>query len=325
MDACKRRIALLAAAVGALGLPTVALAAEPFPSRPIRFILGAPPGGGGDALARLFAQHMGATLGTTIVVDNRPGASGNIGADAVAKAAPDGHTVLFAYTGHAINPALHKSMPFDTFKHFQPVAHLVSAQSVLLVKPSLNVRSVSDLVAMAKAKPEGLSFATLPGTIHFLAGKLLEQSAGVRFVVVPYKGTPPAMNDLASGQVDLMFNTVAAAQAMVKSGKVRALAVTGKSRASQLPDVPTSGEAGYPELAAEGWYGILVPAGTPSEVVIALNRAALATVADPAVQAKLASMDATPIGSTPEAFDRFIRQQHARWSEVIRRAGINAE
>lgn len=306
-------------------VPTGATAAEAYPSRPIRFVLGAPAGGGGDALARLFAQHMAATLKATVVVDNKPGASGNIGTDAVAKSAADGHTVLFAYTGHAINPALYKSLPFDTFKDFKPVAHLVSAQSVLLVRNTLPATNLRELVAQAKTAADGLSFATLPGTIHFLAGKLLEQTAGVRFVVVPYKGTPPALNDLASGQVDLMFNTVLAAQPMIKSGKVRALAVTGKARTRQLPDVPTAIESGFPELAAEGWYGILVPAATPAEVVDALNRAAQAALADPVVREKLASMDVTPVGGTPDVFDRFIRQEAARWGVVIRRSGISAE
>lgn len=315
----------LAACIDLAFLPIPATAADVYPSKPIRFVLGAPAGGGGDALARLFAQHMAGTLKATIIVENRPGASGNIGADAVAKAAGDGHTVLFAYTGHAINPGLYKSLPFDTFKDFKPVTHLVSAQSVLLVNPSMPAAGLRELVAMAKAKPDGMSFATLPGTVHFLAGKLLEQTAGVRFVVVPYKGTPPAMNDLASGQVDLMFNTVMAAQSMVKAGKLRALAVTGKTRTKQLPDVPTAAEAGFPELSAEGWYGILVPAGTPAEVVGALNRAAQLALADPAVRDKLASLDATPIGGTPEAFDRFIRQEATRWESVIRRAGISAE
>jgi tripartite-type tricarboxylate transporter receptor subunit TctC len=296
-----------------------------YPSRPIRFVLGAPAGGGGDALARLFSQHMAITLKVPIVIDNKPGASGNIGADAVAKAPADGYTVLFAYTGHAINPALYKALPFDTFKDFKPVAHLVSAQSVLLVRNSLQTANLRELVTMAKAKPDGLSFATLPGTVHFLAGKLLEQTAGVRFVVVPYKGTPPALNDLASGQVDLMFNTVFAAQPMIKSGKVRALAVTGKTRTKQLPNVLTTTEAGFPELAAEGWYGILVPAATPAHIVEALNRAAQAALADSVVREKLAGMDTMPIGGTPETFDRFIRQEATRWEAVIRKAGISAE
>jgi tripartite-type tricarboxylate transporter receptor subunit TctC len=317
---------LVAAVVFCAAATTIsAKATEPYPSRSVRFVLGAPAGGGGDALARLFAQHMAGTLKATVVVDNKPGASGNIGADFVAKAPADGHTVLFAYTGHAINPALYKTLPFDTFKDFKPVAQLVSAQSVLLVRQALPAVNLRELVAQAKAKPDGLSFATLPGTVHFLAGKLLEQTAGVRFVVVPYKGTPPALNDLAAGQVDLMFNTVLAAQPMIKGGKVRALAVTGKARSRQLPDVPTAIEAGFPELAAEGWYGILVPAATPANVVEALNRAALAALADPAVREKLAGMDVTPMGGTPEAFDRFIRQEAARWEGVIRRSGISAE
>jgi tripartite-type tricarboxylate transporter receptor subunit TctC len=296
-----------------------------YPNRPIRFVLGAPAGGGGDALARLFSQHMAATLKVPIVIDNKPGASGNIGADMVAKSPADGYTVLFAYTGHSINPALYKALPFDPFKDFKPVAHLVSAQSVLLVRSSLPTANLHELVTLAKTKPDGLTFATLPGTVHFLAGKLLEQTAGVRFVVVPYKGTPPALNDLASGQVDLMFNTVLAAQPMLKTGKVRALAVTGKTRTRQLPSVETATEAGFPELAAEGWYGILVPAATPTPIVEALNRAALAALADPAVRERLASMDTMPIGGTPEAFDRFIRQEAKRWEGVIRKAGISAE
>lgn len=296
-----------------------------FPNRPIHFVLGAPAGGGGDAVARVFSQHMAGTLKVPIIIDNKPGASGNIGADAVAKAAPDGYTVLFAYTGHTINPALYKALPFDTFKDFKPVAHLISAQSVLLVRDALPATTLRELVAAAKAKPEGLTFATLPGTIHFLAGKLLEQAAGVRFVMIGYKGTPPAMNDLAAGQVDFMFNTVLAAQPMIKSGKVRALAVTGKTRTRQLPGVPTATEAGFPELAAEGWYGILVPAATPPHIIEALNRAAQAALADPAVRERLAAMDATPIGGSPEAFDRFIRQEARRWEAVIRKAGISAE
>jgi tripartite-type tricarboxylate transporter receptor subunit TctC len=302
-----------------------AQSAEPYPNRPIRFILGAPAGGGGDVFARLFAQHMAATMKANIIVENKPGASGNIGADTVAKAPADGYTVLFAYTGHSINPSLFKSLPFDTLKDFAPVAHLLSAQSTLLVRQSLPANNMRELVALAKAKPESLSFATLPGTIHFLAGKLLEETAAVRLVVVPYKGTPPALNDLAAGQVDMMFNTVIAAQPMLKTGKVRAIAVTGKTRTKQLPDVPTTTEAGFPELAAEGWYGILVRTGTPVEMVLALNRAALAALADPLIRDKLAGMDVTTVGGTPEAFDRFIRQETARWGGVIKRAGITAE
>jgi tripartite-type tricarboxylate transporter receptor subunit TctC len=304
---------------------SAANAADAYPNRPIRFVLGAPAGGGGDALARLFSQHMAATLKTSIIVENRPGASGNIATDQVAKATPDGYTVLFAYTAHAINPALYKALPFDTFKDFKPVVQLASAQSVMLINPAVPVATLSDFVILAKNKPGGLNFGTLPGTVHFLAGKLLEQTAGVRFVTVSYKGTPPAMNDLAVGQIDFMFNTVLAAQPMLKAGKVRALVVTGKSRAKQLPDIPSAAQAGFPELSAEGWYGLLVPAGVPSEVVSSLNRAATAALADPVVRDKLSAMDVTGIGGTSSDFDRFIRQEATRWEAVIRRGGISAE
>ena len=298
-----------------------------YPSKPIHLIVPFPPGGGNDTVARAIAQQIGPDLGQPVVVDNRPGAGGSVGAELAAKAPADGYTLFLAGVGsHAVNPNLHAKLPYDAVKDFAPITLVASAPSVLVVNPSVPARSIAEFTAYARANPGKLNYASNGnGSAAQLAAAMYESMAGVRMVHVPYKGIAPAMTDLMSGEVQLMFGTVVALVPHIQAGKLRALAVTSRKRSALLPDVPTIAESGLPDYQAGSWYGILAPAGTPREVIERLHGAIIKAIRQPEVAKRLAAEGAEVIGSTPEEFGAHIRSEIARVGAVVRAAGIRIE
>ncbi|HZE60346.1 MAG TPA: tripartite tricarboxylate transporter substrate binding protein [Burkholderiales bacterium] len=319
--------ALLAALFLVTLAGTLPACAQEYPRKAIRLIVPFAPGGGNDTVARAIAQSAGASLGQPMVVDNRAGAGGILGAELAAKSAPDGYTLFLGGVGsHAVNPNLHTRLPYDPVKDFAPITLIASAPSVLVVHPSLPARTLAEFTALAKASPGRINYASNGnGSSAQLAAVLYESMAGVRMVHVPYKGLAPALVDLLGGEVQAMFSSVVAIVPNIKAGRLRALAVTGKRRAAALPEVPTLDESGVPGYEAGSWYGILAPAGTPQAIVAKLREAIVHALARPEVRERLASEGAEVIGSTPEAFAAHITAELARMGKLIRDAGIRME
>ncbi len=316
---------LCAAVLASAALP--ARAAEAWPSRPIRLVAPLAPGGSVDIIARLVASALTPALGQRVVVENRPGASGNVGVQAVATAVPDGYTlVLGSSSTFGANPSLFKSLPYDPIKGFAPISQVSVAPNVLVVTRDLPVSSVADLVTLAKRQPGRLSFASsgYGGSPH-LAGELFKASAGIDIAHIPYKGTGSAMADLLTGRVQMSFATVLAVLDQVKAGQLKALAVTGDARVAALPSVPTIVEAGYPEVRITGWNGVLAPAGTPKAVIDELSDAIRTAVRSPDLSAKLQTEGAIPVGSTPPEFAAFIAEEIRRWAAAVHAAGLVAQ
>jgi tripartite-type tricarboxylate transporter receptor subunit TctC len=320
----RRRILSAAAALAALGASAPA-AAQPFPTRPVRFVVPFP-GGFTDTLARMVGQKMADALGQPVLVENRPGASGAIGAQEVLRAPADGHAMCLGHIGtHALNPHLQAKLAYDPAE-LVPVTLLVQLPNLLVASPTLPVRSVQELVALARGKPGELSYASPGnGTSGHLAAELLKAQAGVNLVHVPYKGTAEALQDLGSGRVHLMFDTVAQGLAQSKAGRVKALAVTSPQRTPLEPEVPTMAESGFPGWDTAAWFGLMVRAGTPPEAIARLHAEAVRALNAPEVRDRLVGMGATPVGNAPAAFARFVAEESARWGEVIRKAGIKAD
>src|SRR6267378_3969153 len=298
-----------------------------YPAKPIHLIVPFPPGGGNDTVARAIAQQLGPDLGQPVVVDNRPGAGGSVGAELAAKAPPDGYTLFLAGVGsHVVNPNLHARLPYDPVRDFTPITLLATAPSVLVVNPAVPARSVAEFTAYARANPGKLNYASNGnGSAAQLAAAMYETMADVRMVHVPYKGIAPAMTDLMSGEVQLMFGTIVALVPHIQAGKLRALAVTSRTRSALLPDIPTLAESGLPDYEAGSWYGILAPAGTPREVIERLHAAIVKALKQPDVSKRLAAEGAEVIGSTPEEFGAHIKAEIARVGSVVRAAGIRIE
>ena len=322
-----RRAALSLAATLAILAPQASAAADAYPAKPIRFVVAFPPGGGTDIIARSIAQKLAERLAQQVVVDNRPGAGGNIGTDTVAKSAPDGYTMLMGSAGPlAINASLFASMPFDPVRDLAPVTLAASTPNVLVVHPSLRAATVNELIALAKARPGEINFASSGhGTPAHLAGELFNSMAGVKMVHVPYKGAAPALADLLGGQVQLMFSTMPPALPHVKDGKLRALAVTSSKRSRAMPELPTVDEVALPGFEANTWHGVVVPAGTPAAVVVRLNREIVAILHMPEVVARLSGQGAEALGSTPEEFAAYIKSETLKWAKVVRDSGAKAE
>jgi len=301
--------------------------AQTYPTRPIRLIVPFPPGGGNDTVARAIADQAGPALGQPIVVDNRPGAGGIIGADLAAKSAPDGYTLFLGGVGsHAVNPNMHPKLSYDAVKDFAPITLVASAPSVLAVHPALPPRTIAEFTTYARANPGKLNYASNGnGSSSHIAAVMYETMAGAKMVHVPYKGFGPALTDLMSGRVELMFNSIVAILPHIQSGKLRALAVTSKKRSSLLPDVPTLAEAGLPEYEAGSWYGILAPAGTPPAVIQRLHAEITKAVQMPEVQKRLAGEGADVIASTPQEFAAHIKAELARMRDVVRAGGMRLE
>jgi len=319
----------LARILHAIALATVASIAfaQPYPSKPIRFVVPYPPGGPLDTVARLLGQKVSESVKQPVVVDNKPGAGGNIGADAVAKSAPDGYTILMgAVATHAINPTLYANIPYDPIKDFQPVTQLASTPNVLIVNNSVPASNVREFIAYAKANPGKLNFGSgSTGSAGHLAGELFKTMAGVDMLHVPYKGAAPAMQDLVAGQVQLMFDNFASANTQVKAGKVKALAVTTAKRSALAPELPTIAESGLPGFDINTWFGIFVPAGTPREVVDRLHAEFTRALALPDIREKIANLGAEPVGSRPEEFVAYVKSEGEKYARVIKASGAKAD
>ncbi len=296
-----------------------------FPDRPISMVVPYAPGGAADAVARVLAARMANKLGATIVVENKAGASGMIGAGYVAKAAPDGYTMLYDATPFSINPELFAKMPYAK-DALQPLSLVLLAPNILIVKADSSFKTVDDLVARARAEPGKLNFASGgSGTVQRLASELFRQKLDLDMVHIPYKSGGPAITDVMGGQVDFMFSTIAASSPLVVAGKLRALAVSAPERASRLPEVPTVAETVVPGYEAYEWNGIFVPAGTPADIARALQQTLVQVLQEDDIQQRLGDLGARPIGSTPEEFAAFLEKESAKWAEVIRNGDIKVD
>jgi tripartite-type tricarboxylate transporter receptor subunit TctC len=300
--------------------------AQTFPTKPIRLVVSYPPGGGADLMARLVAPRMAETLGQPVVVENKPGASGQIAALEVARASADGHTLLFDASSFAVNPSLYAKLPYDPAKAFTPIAVLALFPNVLVVTPSFEARDVRELVALARAKPGTIAFASSGnGSAQHLAGELFRQKAGVDITHVPYKGGGPALNDVMGGQVPIFFANMASSLQQVKGGKLRALAITGAHRSPALPEAPTMAEAGIAGYEVYEWNAIFAPAGTPAAVVAKIADAAGKAMQAAEFRERVAALGGEIAAYGPAQSDRFIREQTELWGRVVRAANIKVD
>lgn len=300
--------------------------ASNYPDKPIRMIVPYPPGGPTDLTARVVAAEMGNSMGQPIVVDNRAGASGMIGADAVAKATPDGYTFLANASIHIINPSVYKNMTFDALDDFVPITQLARVPLVLVVPASSPIKTVQDLVAYAKAKPGGLNFGSSGNaSAQHLAGELFKRVAGIPMQHVPYKGSAPALQDLAGGQIDLMFDSMPSATGLINAGKLRAIAVTTLDRAKARPELPTISQSGYPGFDIATWYGYWAPKNTPPQIVESLAKAAQIALKNPKVIEAYLSMGAEPVGSTPQEFAAYNQAEAKKWGDIVKESGAKLD
>lgn len=300
--------------------------AQSYPVKPVRIVVPYAPGGGVDIVARAVGQELTKRLGQTILVENRTGAGGNVGSDAVAKAAPDGYTLLMASPANTINPSLYTKMPYDPMRDLVPIALIGSVPTVLIANRSLPVQNVKQLVALAKSQPGAVIYGSGgSGTTEHLAGEMFKSAAGVDMLHVPYKGGAQVMTDLLGGQIALTFVNQLGALPHINAGKVKALAVASVERSAALPQVPTFAESGYPEFRISVWWGIMGPAGMPKELVTQLNREIVAALASPEMKERLQTLSARPIGGTPEQFTKFFADETARWARVVKASGARVD
>lgn len=323
---CPRLPSAFAVVAAALIMPAAAWS-QTWPSKPVRWIVPFSPGGGVDVTTRTIASRMGTKPGHQFVIDNRGGANGNIGAGIVAKAPPDGYTLLTATTGIiVINPHLYSKLTFDAVKDLVPVTPVVDVINVLVVHPSLPVKSVKELIALAKARPNQLNFATSgPGGSDHIATELFKSTTGAQLVHVPYKGGAPAMVDLVAGHVQLMFATMAVAVGPVKAGRLRALGVTSSKRYPLMPELPTIAEAGVPGYEAAFWFGVFVPQGSPREIIARLNGEVRSALQAPEIQQRLLESGLIATGSTPEEFAAFVQAESRKWAKLVKERGLKAD
>jgi tripartite-type tricarboxylate transporter receptor subunit TctC len=317
-------------ALGAIGLSLplarAASAQDAYPTRPVRMVVPFAAGGSTDILARLIAQQLATRLGQQFVVENKPGAGTNIAAEFVVKSRPDGYTLLFGAAAMATNPSLLPSMPYDLFKDLAPIAVIGRTPLVLVVHPSVPARSVQELLALARSRPDGLNAATGGnGTIPHLATELLRFESGAKLTHIPYRGQATAMPDVLSGRVPMMLESIPPLLPVIRNGELRALAVAEPERLSLLPDVPTLIESGFPGFSAAAWNAMFAPAGTPAPILAKLNAEVNAIMRQPDVVARFAELGARPVGGTPEEMQRFLRAEVDRWADVVRRSGAKAD
>jgi tripartite-type tricarboxylate transporter receptor subunit TctC len=299
--------------------------AQSYPNRPVRVLVGFPPGGGTDIAARLLAPKLSEYLGQQFVVENRPGATTNIATELVAKSPPDGHTLLFTTSAIAINMSLYKSLPFDALRDFAPISVFAEAPNLLVAHQSAGA-SVAELVAQAKARPGSLNYSSAgSGTTQHLAGEVFKLRSGTQIVHVPYKGTAASLTAVIAGEVQFSFANVPAILGHVKNGRLRALAVAGPRRSDLMPEVPTMKEAGVEGVEVPVWYGLLAPAATPRSIVVALGEATARTARSPDTRQRLVEQGADPVGNTPEEFSKMLREEVAKYAEVVRISGAKAE
>jgi tripartite-type tricarboxylate transporter receptor subunit TctC len=318
-----RSIVRLAGLSVALCVSTAALAQSDFPSKPIRVLVPYPAGGAVDVIARVLGPSLNASFKQPIIVDNKPGASGILATEALLKAPPDGHTIIIVISSHSVNPSLYKKLPYDTLQDFAPVTLIGTGPNILSVNPSLPAHSVNDLIALAKARPGKINYASFgTGSSSHLSGELFNLMAGVKLVAVPYKGAGPAVTDVLGGHVSLMFGNMPVSLPQVRSGQLRALAVTGAKRSPAAPELPTISESGLSGYETGEWWGVLVHSKTPKSLVQRWNREIVAALRDPTVKERLSDLGADISADSPEAFGQFIKQQLGKWGDVIRRAQI---
>jgi tripartite-type tricarboxylate transporter receptor subunit TctC len=315
----------LASALVAPAFVRSALAADKYPSRPVHFITGFAAGGPVDIVARVMSDWLSADLGQQFVVENRGGSGGNIGAAAVVNSPPDGYTILFDAPNNAISTSLYKKLPFDFIRDTVPVAGIMQLTNIMVVPPSLPVKTVGEFIAYAKARPGELSFASSGnGTSVHMTAELFKAMTGVELIHVPYRGSAPAMPDLMTGKVHVMFDNLPGSIEFVRNGQLRALGVTAAQRSEALPNVPTIGET-VPGYEARVWYGISAPKGTPPEIVAILNKSVASALADPKMKAKLAELGGIPMPMTPPEFGKLIADETEKWAKVVKFANISVE
>ena len=298
---------------------------DAYPVKPLRFILPFPPGGGTDILGRLIAERLSASLGQPVVVENRGGAGGNVGAEAAARSTPDGYTIVLVAPSLAISPTLYSKLNYDAVKDFAPISLVATVPNVVITQPALPA-TLQEFAALARAKPGELNFGSGgSGTSNHLAGELFNIVAGVKLVHIPYKGVNLAMQDVLAGNIHFVVIGIPAAAPHIKAGKLRALAVLAPNRSPALPDVPTAAEAGMPAFEVTTWYGVLAPAGTPKNIVTRLNQELVMAMHSPEMKAPLAASGTDPVTSTPEEFAAYIRQEIAKWGDVVKKANLKAD
>jgi tripartite-type tricarboxylate transporter receptor subunit TctC len=321
----RRRFLHLAAGAAALPALSRVASAETYPSRPVHWIVSFAAGGPNDIVARIIGQYLSEHLGQQFVIENRPGAGGNVGMQSVLSAVPDGYTIAFVGPNYAINPAIYDKLPFDFIRDSAPVAGTIRLANVMEVHPAVPANTVAEFIAYAKANPGKINFASGGvGTSPHLSGELLKSMTGINIVHVPYRGTAPALSDLLAGQVQVLFDNIPGSIGHIKNGKVRALGVTGSKRVAAIPDVPTIGET-VPGYEVSIWYGIAAPRGTPPKIVEKLNQAVNAVLGDPKLQARLAELGGEPMPMTPAQFGKLVAEETERWGKLIRAANIKAE
>ncbi len=321
-------IAMLVAATCAAALhAVVAVAADTYPVRPVRLIVPFPPGGPADALARIIGERLSTSLGQSVVIDNRPGAAGNIGMELAAKAAADGYTLVLAPAGNlTVNPSLYRSVPYDVSRDFAPVTVIAAVPNILVVNPAVPAQNLAELIRYAKANPGRLNFSSPgSGSGAHLAGELLKSTAGIDVVHVPYNGIAPAVTAVVAGDVQMMFAGAPSALPQASAGKLRALAVASPKRIAAAPALPTLDESGLPGFDVTSWYSIVAPAGTPPAVIERLQREIAGALDNPDVRAKLAGLGAEPIANSPAEFAAMIKSETAKWGKIVKDANIKAE
>jgi tripartite-type tricarboxylate transporter receptor subunit TctC len=329
MTTLTRRLRIGVAAIAAFG----AIAAGPFaraqtawPDHPVRFIVPYPPGGGTDVIARIVQERFQNALGQPIIIENRGGAAGSLGTDVVAKSAPDGYTVLFTLSSHTINPAIYAKLPFNTVADFAPVGMVASLPQILVSAPNFAPNNIAELIALAKAKPGALSFASVGnGSPGHLAGELFKLRSGIQMLHVPYRGGGPAVTDVMGGQVQLLWVSIPAAAQFVKTGKLKAFAVSTVKRSAAFPDVPTMQESGVKDFEVDSWYAMFVPAKTPKPIIDKLNAALNNIVHDPDIREKLLQQGSEGVGGTPEALGKVVAAELPKWAKLAKDANISIE
>ena len=303
-----------------------AAVAQTYPTKPIRAVVPFPAGGGIDTVIRILAPKMSEQLGQQVLVDNRAGASGTLGTEIVAKSPPDGHTLLATFSSHAQNQILYRSLPFDTLRDFGPITVFGTVPNILVINPSLPVKTVKDLIALAKKRPGEILYASIgPASPSHLSAELFNSMAGIKTTHVPYKGAAPSMVALVAGETQLTFTTVLVAVPYVKAGRLRALGVAALKRPPAMPEVPTIDEAGVKGYDSTAWWGLLAPAKTPKPVIDRLYTVTVNAINQPEIRERLVQLGAEPSGMAPDAFDRLIREDIAKWGKVVKALGITAD
>jgi tripartite-type tricarboxylate transporter receptor subunit TctC len=319
-------VALLVTAAATVPLPALGAQAQTYPTKPVRMVVGFPPGGAVDIVARVIGKKLAENMNVPFVVDNRPGAASAIGAEITAKAPPDGYTVFLTAGSIAINVGLQKHPPYDPVKDFAAVSLVASTPNVLVVQPSLPVKTVADLIKLARAKPGQLNFGSGgSGTMTHLSGELLKVMTGIQLTHVAYKGAPLAVVDVMAGQIQMAFGALPGALPQIRAGQVRAIAVTTTKRSPSAPEIPTVAESGVPGYEASNWYGVLAPAATPAPVVTRLNGEIARALHDAEVGESLRRQGLEPLPSMPDEFARYLKSEIAKWAKVIRAAGLRPE